>query len=53
MVLHQEIETNQNRAAGFITSNYWFEIESMTGILENLKWESLKKRRRDSKLILL
>ena len=25
----------------------------MTGILENLKWESLKKRRRDSRLILL
>ena len=25
----------------------------MTGILEHLKWESLKKRRRDSSLILL
>ena len=25
----------------------------MTGILEKLKWESLKKRRRDSRLILL
>ena len=25
----------------------------MTGILENLKWESLKKMRRDSRLILL
>ena len=25
----------------------------MTGILEHLKWESLKKRRRDSRLILL
>ena len=25
----------------------------MTGILENLKWEFLKKRRRDSRLILL
>ena len=26
---------------------------SITGILENLKWESLKKRKRDSRLILL
>ena len=25
----------------------------MTGIFEHLKWESLKKRRRDSRLILL
>ena len=25
----------------------------MTGILEHLKWESLKKRRRDSRLVLL
>ena len=43
----------QNRAARFVTSNYSFEIGSMTGILENLKWESLKKRRKDSRLILL
>ena len=43
----------QNRAARFVTSNYSFETGSMTGILENLIWESLKKRRRDSRLILL
>ena len=43
----------QNRAARFVTSNYSFETGSMTGILENLKWESLKKRRRDIRLILL
>ena len=30
----------------FVTSNYCFETGNMTGILENLKWESLKKRRR-------
>ena len=49
----KKIEKVQNRAARFVTSNYSFETGSMTGILENLKWESLKKRRRDSKLILL
>ena len=52
MVLQQEIKKVQNRAARFITSNYCFESGSMTGILEKLKWESLKKRRRDSRLIL-
>ena len=53
MVLQQEIEKVQIRAARFVTSNYSFETGSMTGILKNLKWESLKKRRRDSRLILL
>ena len=43
----------QNRAARFVTGNYNFETGSMTGILEHLKWESLKKLRRDSRLILL
>ena len=42
-----------NRAARFVTGNYNFETGSMTGILEPLKWESLKKQRRDSRLILL
>ena len=37
----------------YVTNNYCFETGSMTGILENLKWESLKKRRGDSRLILL
>ena len=46
----KKIEKVQNRV---VTSNYSFETGSMTGILENLKWESLKKRRRGSKLILL
>ena len=53
MVLQQEIKKIQVRAARFVTSNYSFETGSMTGILENLIWESLKKRRRDSRLILL
>ena len=43
----------QNRAARFVTGNYVFETGSMTGILGQLKWESLKKGRKDSRLILL
>ena len=39
--------------ARFVTGNYIFETGSMTGILEHLKWESLKKWRRDSRHILL
>ena len=51
--LQNELEKVQNRAARFVTGNYNFETGSMTGILEHLKWKSLKKRRRDSRLILL
>ena len=50
MVLQQEIQKVLNRAARFVTSNYCFEAGSRTG---TLKWESLEKRRRDSRLILL
>ena len=53
VVVLQEIEKVQNRAARIVTSHYYFETGSMTGILENLKWESLKERKRDSRLILL
>ena len=49
--LQEELEKVQNRAARFVTGNYVFG--SMTGILGQLKWESLKKRRKDSRLILL
>ena len=51
--LQNELEKVQNRAATFVTGNDNFETGSMIGILEHLKWESLKKRRRDSRLILL
>ena len=43
----------QNCAARFVIGNYVFETGSMTGILGQLKRESLKKRRKDSRLILL
>ena len=49
----QELEKVQNRAARFVMGNYVFETGSMTGILGQLKWETLKKRRKDSRLILL
>ena len=53
MLLQDELEKVQKRAATFVTGNYTYEIGSMTGILKNLKWESLKKRRKDSRLIML
>ena len=51
--LQNELEKVQNRAARFVTGTYNLETGGMTGILEHLKWESIKKRRRDSRLILL
>ena len=48
--LQEELEKVQNRAARFVTGNYVFETGSMTGILDQLKWESLKKRRKDNRL---
>ena len=43
----------RKRAARFVTGNYKYETGSMTGILGQLKWESLKKRRKENRLILL
>ena len=51
--LQEELEKVQNRAAKFVTRNYVYKTESMTGILGQLKWESLKKRRKDNRLFLL
>ena len=53
VVLQEELESVQKRAAIFVTGNYNYETGSMTGILGQLKWESLKKRRKDNRLILL
>ena len=36
-----------------MTGNYIYETGSMTGVLGQLKWESLKKRRKDNRLIFL
>ena len=51
--LQEELEKVQNHAARFVTRNYVYETGSMTGILGQLKWESLKKRRKNNRLILL
>ena len=51
VVLQEELESVQKRAARFVTGNYNYETGSMTGILGQLKWESLKKRRKDNRLI--
>ena len=53
VVLQEELESVQKRAARFVTGNYNYETGSMTGILGQLKWESLKKRRKDNRLILI
>ena len=37
--LNDELENVQKRAARFVTRNYSYETGSMTGILEELKWE--------------
>ena len=51
--LQEESEKVQNRTARSMTRNYVNETGSMTGIIGQLKWESLKKRRKDNRLILL
>ena len=53
VVLQEELESVQKCAARFVTGNYSHETGSMTGIVGQLKWESLKKRRKDNRLILL
>ena len=52
-VLQEELGSVQKRAARFVTGNYNYETGSMIGILGQLKWESLKKRRKDNRLIVL
>ena len=47
------LETVQTHVTRFVRRNYVFETGSMTGIVGQLKWESLKKRRKDNRLILL
>ena len=52
-LLQEELEKVQNHAACFLTRNYTFEEGSMTGILGQLKWKTLKKKGKDNQLILL
>ena len=51
--LNDKLENLQKRAARFVTRKYSYETGSMIVILEELKWETLQKRREDNRLILL
>ena len=53
VVLKEQLESMQKRAARYVTGNCSYKTGSMSGILGQLKWESLKKRRKDNRLILL
>ena len=52
-IFQKELESVQKRAARFVAEHYKYETGSMAGILGQLKWESLKERRKDNRLILL
>ena len=43
----------QNRAARFVTQNYTYEAWNTTSIIGEIKWETLKKKKKDKRLILL
>ena len=51
--LIDDLEKVQKHAARIVTRNYTYEKGSMTDILKKLKWESLQKRRKDNRIILL
>ena len=51
--LEEGLEKLQNRAARFVTRNYTFGEGSKTGIFMQLRWETLKKRGKDKRLIML
>ena len=51
--LIDDLENVQKCAAGFVTRNYTHEKDSMTDIFKKLKWESLQKRRKDNRIVLL
>ena len=43
VLLQGELENVQKRTVRFVLGNYSYETGSMTGILDQVKWESLKK----------
>ena len=50
--LQDKLEKVQNQAARFIASDYSEEPDSMTKILEQLKFEPVKQHRKQSRLLL-
>ena len=53
ILLQDELEKVQKRAARLLRGSYTHETGSMTGILEQLKQGSLKKSSKDSRIIML
>ena len=51
--LKDELEIVQKRETMLVTRNYSRETGSLTGTHEELKWETLPKRRKENRLILL
>ena len=51
--LNDELENVQKCTARFVTIYYSYDTGSMTSILEELKRETLQKKRKDNRLILL
>ena len=47
--LNGELENGQKRAARFVTRNYSRETGSRNGILDELKWKTLQKRRKNNR----
>ena len=50
---NHELENVQKHADRFVTRNYSYETGSTAGILEEFKWETLQKRRKDNRLIVV
>ena len=48
-----KIEMVQRRAARFVTNNYRRTEGTVTGILNNLKWESLQDQRKNKRLAIM
>lgn len=46
----QKLEMVQRRAARFVVNNYKRSEGTVTGILDQLKWPTLEKRRKDTRL---
>ena len=53
ILLQDELEKVQEKAARLVIGNYIYETRSMTNILEQVNLEYLNKRRKDSRLIML
>ena len=49
----KQLEAVQRRAARFVTSNYTYEEGTVTKLLQELNWQTLKERREQARLTML